>query len=215
VHYSHRSHEQAPIEGLVRLARLRPDAADRQRWDATIGRYAEYVKAVTQHTAPWRMLPASIYRVNESDQAGFADQVRAGVRLSEEYYLRRFPVWGDFRGNYGVMLSQAKGVAAAAAYLDDHELSDLVQRQLQWVVGLNPFCQSTMYGEGYNFAPQYSAMSGDLVGGLPVGIQTRFEGDAPYWPTENCYNWKEIWVHPSTRWLGLMRDLYPGAQSAR
>jgi len=93
-------------------------------------------------------------------------------------------------------------------YLRDHELLDVSHRQLQWVVGLNPFCQSTMYGEGHDYAPQYSAMSGDIVGGLPVGVQTRFEGDSPYWPAENCYNWKEIWVHPSTRWLGLMAELY-------
>jgi len=63
-----------------------------------------------------------------------------------------------------------------------------------------------MYGEGYLFAGQYSVTSGNLVGGLPVGIQTNLNRDEPYWPAENCYNWKEIWVHPSCRWLMLMTD---------
>jgi hypothetical protein len=63
-----------------------------------------------------------------------------------------------------------------------------------------------MYGEGYRFAAQFTYSSGNLVGGLPVGIQTRFFGDEPYWPTEICWTWKEIWVHPSTRWLMLACD---------
>ncbi len=64
-----------------------------------------------------------------------------------------------------------------------------------------------MYGEGHDFAPQYSAMSGDMVGSLPVGIQTRLDADAPYWPADNCYNYKEVWVHPSSRWLFIFADL--------
>jgi hypothetical protein len=64
-----------------------------------------------------------------------------------------------------------------------------------------------MYGEGYDYAPQYTAMSGDMVGTLPVGIQTRANNDVPYWPAANCYNYKEVWVHPSSRWLWLMCDL--------
>lgn len=30
----------------------------------------------------------------------------------------------------------------------------------------------------------------------------------PYWPAQNCYNYKEVWVHPSSRWLWLMDDHY-------
>jgi hypothetical protein len=40
-----------------------------------------------------------------------------------------------------------------------------------------------------------------------VGIQTYGSNDAPYWPADNCYNFKEVWVHPSARWLWLMCDL--------
>jgi len=118
-------------------------------------------------------------------------------------------VWFDFRGNCGTVLSQTKGLAAAGRYLKDQAILDLCQRQLQWNLGLNPFSQSLMYGEGYDFAPQYSAMSGDMVGSLPVGIETHFDKDTPYWPPDNCYNYKEVWVHPSSRWLYILCDLYP------
>ncbi|HEX2695533.1 MAG TPA: hypothetical protein VHP61_07240, partial [Acidobacteriota bacterium] len=71
----------------------------------------------------------------------------------------------------------------------------------------NPFAQSTMWGEGYDFPPLYSPSSGDMVGGLPVGIQTRGESDVPYWPVQSTWTYKEIWVYPAARWLWLMRDL--------
>ena len=64
-----------------------------------------------------------------------------------------------------------------------------------------------MYGEGYDFAQQYSVSSGDFVGSLPVGMQSRALQDVPYWPSQNMYVYKEVWVHPSARWLWLMEDL--------
>ena len=33
---------------------------------------------------------------------------------------------------------------------------------------MNPSCQSTMYGEGHDSTPQYTATSGDIVSGLTV-----------------------------------------------
>lgn len=208
LHYSHRGHEQAPIVGLTRLCRLFPGHAEWMDWYASVALYSEYYKTVTLCTAPYHMLPASIYHVAESKRDTFREQVEQGVRLSDEYYLRRFPVWYDFRGNHGTVLSQTKGLAAAARLRKDAGLLDLCTEQLQWMLGRNPFCQSTMYGLGHDYAPQYTAMSGDMVGSLPVGVQTHFERDVPYWPADNCYNWKEVWVHPSSRWLWLMCDLY-------
>ncbi len=207
-HYSHIGEIQSPVAGLVMLCELFPDHALQPRWRECVERYANYIKTVAEYTAPYHTFPASIYSLDESNNPKFIEQVKQGIRLSDNHYLRRFPVWFDFRGNYGVLLSQTRAISAAARLLDDEELRDLVQRQLQWVVGFNPFCQSTMYGEGHDFAPQYTATSGDIVGGLPVGIQTNRHFDEPFWPADNCYNFKEIWVHPSSRWLAIQADLY-------
>ena len=105
-------------------------------------------------------------------------------------------------------VSVSKGPVAPGRYLKDERLLELCRRQIEWNLGRNPFCQSLMYGEGYDFAPQYTAMSGDMVGSLPVGIETRLDADRPYWPADNCYNFKEVWVHPSARWLSILADLY-------
>ena len=208
LHYEHLSHEQDIIIGLVELCKQFPDHPRFADWDRAIRLYTDYYKHIIRYTAPWHMVPAGIYDVEKARDDTEAEQIRNGIKLDDRYYIRRFPVWKTFRGNCGTVLSQTKGLSEAADYLNDMELRQLCYQQLQWVLGMNPFCQSLMYGEGYRYADQYSAMSGNITGGLPVGIQTHFNRDAPYWPAENCYNWKEIWVHPSGRWLWIMSDFY-------
>jgi len=127
--------------------------------------------------------------------------------MGDDWYLRSFPVWFARRGNFGILLSQAKALSAVSRLRGDSAGFDLAQRQAQWIVGRNPFAQSTMYGEGYDWAQQYSVSSGDFVGSLPVGMQSRGTTDLPYWPSQNMYVYKEVWVHPSSRWLWLMADL--------
>jgi hypothetical protein len=135
--------------------------------------------------------------------------------LGGDWYLRAFPVWFARRGNYGVLLSQAKALSAAAVLRRDSAALDLVQQQLQWVVGRNPFTQSTMYGEGYDWAQQYSVSSGDFVGSLPVGMQSRGVSDVPYWPSQNMFVYKEVWVHPVARWVWVMADLMRAEKQGR
>ena len=166
-------------------------------------------------TAPYHVLPNSIRRVDEHLHVGanvrqaVREQIESGFRVGEGYYVRVFPIQPApvFRGHFGTMLSQAKGVAVAARLRRRRELAELCYEQLYWVVGRNPFAQSTMYGEGYDFAAQYTARSGDIVGSLPVGIKSFGNRDLPYWPCTNVWNYKEVWVHPVSRWIWLMCDL--------
>jgi len=216
--YSHPSHEAAPVVALVRMCELLPDHPDWMKWYAAVTLYSEYFqKAMAKFTQPYGMLANSVFHDEEYKQVtafgrgatpeAFREQVLNGVKVGEHHYVRLFPVWFEFRGNHGTVLTQAKAISAAAHLRGSFELASLAQQQLEWVVGRNPFVQSTMWGEGYDYAPQYSAMSGDIVGSLPVGIQAHRNADIPYWPTENCHNWKEVWVHPVARWIWLMRDL--------
>ncbi len=206
LHYYHRGHEQTPVVALARLAEALPRHPDVEKWRSVVNLHAAYLKTMANFTEPYGMVAASIYtedefgEAREDRQAAFREQVMNGVPLGGGYRLRRFPVWFDFRGNYGVMLSQAKALATAGE-------KDLARRQLEWVMGSNPFAQSTMYGAGHDFAPQYTSMSGDIVGSLPVGIETRGNLDVPYWPVQNCYTYKEVWVHPASRWIAIVADL--------
>ncbi|HVX66188.1 MAG TPA: glycoside hydrolase family 9 protein, partial [Bryobacteraceae bacterium] len=218
--YMHPSHEDAPVEALARLCELFPEHSDWMKWYSSAALYSEYFqKSMARLSEPYGMLANSIFRDDDylqiperggwggMNREGFRRQVLRGVKVGEHHYVRLFPVWFEFRGNYGTMLTQANGIAKAAHLRGNLELAGLAERQLQWVAGRNPFVQSTMWGEGYDYAPQYTAMSGDIVGSLPVGIQSHGDADAPYWPTENCHNWKEVWVLPVARWIALMREL--------
>ena len=64
-----------------------------------------------------------------ADRDAYLEEVHRGVRLADDSYLRRFPVWFDFRGNSSVLLSQAKALSAAAKLRRDLDAEDLAQRQ--------------------------------------------------------------------------------------
>jgi hypothetical protein len=87
-------------------------------------------------------------------------------------------------------------------------MKSIAQAQLEWTVGRNPFCESIMYGEGYNFSPQYAVFTGDVVGGLPVGMLTNAERDVPYWKTSVLHNYKELWGQPAFHFLELLDYIY-------
>lgn len=213
LHYCHRGREQGPVMALARLCKAFPDHPDWMKWYSAVVLYSEYLKTIAKCTGPYGVLPASIYtgddymRVPESRRESFRRQVLNGIPLGQGHYLRLFPVWMDYRGHFGTILPQAQALADAGHLRGDLESARLSELQLEWVIGRNPFAQSMMWGEGYDFAPQYSPSSGDLVGSLPVGIQTRGDKDVPYWPVQSTWTYKEVWVHPVARWIWLMTDL--------
>ncbi len=213
LHYCHRGREQGPVLALTRLCQEFPNYPDWMKWYSSVALYSQYLKTIAKYTEPYGVLPASIYRdddylqVPESRRESFRRQVLNGIPLGNGHYLRLFPVWMDYRGHFGTILPQAQALSSAAYLRGDLESAQLSEHQLEWVIGRNPFAQSTMWGEGYDFAPQYTPSSGDMVGSLPVGIQTRGDKDIPYWPVQNTWTYKEVWVHPVARWIWLMTDL--------
>lgn len=222
-HRFHIGQEEEPIVALAHLCNALPENPKWMKWYSAIVLHSKYYQQVAAHVdSPFNVLPASIYRESESkqlplsktwtplraaDRDSFSEQVRRGIPLGGDYYLRRFPVWFDFRGNSSVLLSQAKALSVAGQLRGDVDAVDLAQQQAQWIVGRNSFSSSIMYGEGYDWTPLYSVRSGQLVGAIPVGIETRGNADAPYWPNQSCWTYKEVWSQPAGEWIWLMRDL--------
>ena len=219
----HVGEEQAPIVALARLCEAFPDHTDWMQWYSALVLHSQYyLKRAAQVNQPYGVLPAAIYRERDGQMAAgkqdwtplraadadaYLAEVRQGVPLGGDYYLRRFPVWFDFRGNFSVLLSQAKALSTAARVRGDLAGVDLAEKQAQWVVGRNPFAASIMYGEGYDWTPLYAVRSGQMTGALPVGIETKGFRDVPYWPHQICWTYKEVWTHPVGRWIWLMQDL--------
>ena len=222
-HRFHIGQEQEPIVALVRLCEAFPEDEKWMKWYSAVVLHSHYyLKAASAVDEPYDVLPAGVYRESEmrlipqakdwtplraADREAYLEEVRHGVSLGESTYLRRFPVWFDFRGNSSVLLSEAKALSTAAQLRRDLDAEDLAQKQAQWIIGRNPFSSSLMYGEGYDWTPLYSVRSGQMVGALPVGIETKGYSDAPYWPTQICWTYKEVWTAPVGQWIWLMQDI--------
>ncbi len=213
LHYCHNGREQEPIAALANLCEALPDHPDWMKWYSAVVLHSEYLKKIAKYSEPYGVMPSSVYtgqeylQVPESRKESFRLQVLNGIPLGKGHYLRRFPVWMDYRGHFGTILPQAQALNYAAHLRNDRESIELAVRQLEWISGKNPFSQGTMYGEGYDYAPLYTPSSGDIVGALPVGIQSRGENDAPYWPVQSTWTYKEVWVHPVSQWIGVISDL--------
>lgn len=235
IHYNHRSQEDKTTLALIALCRQLPEHPHWMKWHSALLYSMAYVKWSMRAVAPYGMLPSGIYSTDEiddretfslmhpifamfagKDQAGqqaetflhYTDQLQAGIQLNERLYLRRFPVWYSFRGNFHVQLSLGKAVSAASIYLNDQGLYDIAQEQFMWILGKNPFSESLMFGVGYDYGTQYAVLHGDTVGALPVGMQSNEERDAPFWPQANNCTYKEIWMGPPGKWLAMMADEY-------
>jgi hypothetical protein len=228
-HYNHRSHESEPIMALSFLMQEFPDHHDYIKWYEAVLLYSEYQRFGVTLTAPFEMAPASIYSVdephaqpkifenqqphfNEDMQNDFRAQVEGGYKLSNSYYFKRMPVWFSFRGNTSPVLSSGKAAAICGKLRNDYDIAEIAQRQMEWIIGRNPFAQSTMYGEGYDFSQLYIQLPGEQVGGLSVGIESWENDDVPFWPQVNTATYKEVWMHSALRWLWIAADAYGSAE---
>lgn len=220
--YDHRGHEQSPIQGLAKLYEVASNHKDSKLWLEGLKLYAEYLLETAKYTKPYGIIPANIYILGKINLdhitiparkdlnealSELEAQVKAGFKITDDVYLRVFPIAIQRRGYHATLLSKAKAISILSKILNSNELKQLAINQLEWVLGMNPFASSTMYGEGYNYHPLYVAFSKQMVGSLSVGIKTYKELDKPYWPVINNAVYKEIWGHTTGKFLWVLADL--------
>ena len=179
VQSTHTAFNEAPMIALRTLCRLFPEAPEKADWLQAAAQYVAYLKEGSLLSAPYNLLPAG------------GD--------------RTFPIWTDhiFHGATNIQLSAAWALAEASALLNDGEGMQLVQQQLEWTLGRNPFGASLMYGVGYNYAPLFAYCSHNVVGALPVGVDS-FHDDEPFWNGSACSTSHEMWVEPVSRFVGAL-----------
>ena len=223
VHFIHQSREQMFAMALSEVCHILPHHPDYGEWMNAILLYGEYLKSLSPYTAPYPMIASGTYLTEEyRDADGFnrlhlwapddapqlyEKQLRAGVKLDDRHYVRRFPTWFSiFNGNEAIILSLGKAAAVCGKLMGDQQLLDIGRGQLYWTVGANPFCQSLIYGEGHNYPSMDSFSSGEITGEMPVGIRALGDEDVPYWPQTNNACYKEVWVTSAGKWLSLLSE---------
>lgn len=222
-HFNHQAREHLYAYALDEAQKIVQNEKLSERLKSAAANYAAYLKYLMQFTQPYPMIASGIYQENEwqdedsfrkqhllageESKAAFREQLRQGVKIAEHYYIKRFPVWFSFRGNNAVVLSMAESAATIARILKDKELQEIAFQQIEWLLGKNPFAQSMMFGEGDNYPHMYTASSGEMIGEMPVGMQTFENEDAPYWPQFNNATYKEVWVGLAGKWFTLASKL--------
>ena len=224
VHYIHQSREQLYMQALTELCATQPSNPDYGRWEQSIRLFGDYLKGLMRFTAPYGMIPSGVYAADEykdtenfyalhlfppqDAQERYTKQLELGEKIDPDHYVKRFPVWFNiFNGNNAVILSLGKSAALCGNFLGDAELLDIAREQLYWMLGKNPFGQSLVYGEGWNYPDMDSFSSGLIAGMMPVGIRTHGDTDEPYWPQVNSACYKEVWVTVAGKYLSLIAEL--------
>ena len=218
--YNHQAHEQIVIQAFAELLKRLPNHEEAVKWKQALELYRAYILKLNEFSAPYGLLPSAIYfkskvakaKNNSSNQEflkeEYEKQVENGIKLNKDVYLRRIPVMTLFRGGFGVWLTKAKAVSVLARALKDEQLLDIAHRQLQWVVGNNPFNKSYMYGEGYDYPNMFTEFFADVEGEIPVGIQCYEDTDIPHMPMASSATYFEVYVHPAARFLWTLADLF-------
>lgn len=221
--YEHRGHEQCPIQGLCRILQVYPEIVNKEEIKNAIFMYEDYIINTILYTEPYYLLPANIYKLDKINLEHFTysrdkyndnqalgilqNQIKGGFHIKDDWYLRVFPIAIQRRGFHATLLSKTKAISMIFKTFDNQTFRNIVIKQLEWILGKNPFSSSTMYGEGNNYHPLYVAFSKQMVGSLPVGIKTKDDLDEPYWPVINNAVFKEIWGHTTSKFLWILADI--------
>lgn len=224
VHFNHQARNQIFVQALEAACTHLPAHSDKAAWEQSMALFGEYLKSLQKYTLPYGMLPAGLHHIEEAEdgvtfarmhpnvehqweKGNYRAQLENGIKLDDGYYIRCFPVWFSFRGNSAIHLSMGKAATLLGKYFGDNTLQEIGREQLYWTLGKNPMGQSLLYGEGSNYGQQYTALLGETVGEMPVGVQTRANEDLPYWPPANIATYREVWTTPPARWLWIAADL--------
>lgn len=187
---------------LSNLVTVFPNHPDATAWNESISRYAyNYIKAISSKNN-FGIAPFGL----------FSEEDPGGSRKVSDYWYRYTMVpnpewWVGINAN---LAATGVGLRKASLVLKDPDLLACSQRQLDWILGTNPYNSSTLIGIGYNhpkhfpgstFYPQTPVIYGAVMNGLG--------GDADDKPEIGTGNWQisEYWTPMVAYTLWLMAEL--------
>lgn len=196
----------APILiGLTELIEAFPEHPDAPEWKEAVSMYArDYVTTMAGQNA-FGISPI-----------GFWSQAPGGDRRVGPYWYRYFQIpqnwWVGINAN---LAATGVGLVKAARILDDPDLIAIAQRQLDWILGNNPFNSSTFVGLGYN-QPQPFINGGEFWPPTPTIVGAVMNGhggtmeDEPRFYNDGEYHVAEYWTPMVAYTFWLMAELHRG-----
>jgi hypothetical protein len=179
-----------------------PEAKEAPLWKQMISAYSyQYLLFISQKNS-FGIIPFGLY----------AEKDPGGNRKAGNYWYRYFmqPELDWWVGINANVTSAGIGLMKAAAILKDPRLKAAAQKQLDWVVGVNPFNSSTIEMVGYNHPKHFGGSSFlPSVPVLPGAVLNGLGGDREDMPDIGTGDWQisEYWTPMVAYTLWLMAEI--------
>ena len=191
--------ELIPICDLITMFPSHEDVAD---WQEMVKMQSKnYLEQITSRNS-FGIVPYGLY----------ANEDPGGDRKIDNYWYRYFmqPELDWWVGINANLASAGLGMLKAGKILDDPSLRALGQRQLDWILGSNPFNSSTMVGVGYNHPRHFPGSTFyPLTPVIPGAVLNGLGGNALDMPEKGNGGWQisEYWTPMVAYTLWLMAEL--------
>lgn len=180
-----------------------PTHKDANLWKEMVSSYANNYLTFMSQKNSFGIVPYGL----------FLKQDPGGNRKTGDYWYRYFmhPELSWWVGINANLASAGVGLMKAAKILNDPKLKAVAQKQLDWIIGCNPFNSSTIISVGYNqpiqmigseFKPYTPLIPGAVMNGLGGD-----KDDMPFLITRNNYNQSEYWTPMVAYTLWLMAEI--------
>jgi hypothetical protein len=180
-----------PPLALLELCDSFPDAEDRSKWkDALRVHLDEYVLPMTSRNA-YRILPLGLFFGSPTPETY---RPLAGGLTYRYFHPVRKQFW--WQGANCHLASNALVLARCSRLYEGNakQYVDLAYRQLEWIMGANPFAACLMTGEGMRNPYPHSRFVGLIPGGIMNGIAGN-AADEPVLDLKYTLDWRtgEYW----------------------
>jgi hypothetical protein len=179
-----------------------PNHKDVNSWKEVISDYANHYLLFMSQKNSFGIVPYGL----------FTNEDPGGNRKAGEYWYRYFmqPERSWWVGINSNLASAGVGLMKAASILNDPELKALAQKQLDWIIGVNPLKSSTIVSVGYNNPKQFAGS--EFRPGIPVlpgAVMNGLGGDKDDQPFIGDGNWQvsEYWTPMVAYTLWLMAEI--------
>jgi hypothetical protein len=180
------------------LAEAFPQHPDAAKWKEIISEYAGNYLSWFSSRNSFGIVPFGLY--TEKDPGGN----RQAGPYWYRYFMQPLPDW--WVGINSNLASAGVGLMKASKVLRDDRLKAVAQKQLDWIIGVNPFNSSTIEMVGHNqpkhfpgstFLPNVPVLPGAVLNGLggdAMDVPQKGEGDwqiSEYWTPMVAYT---LWL---------------------
>lgn len=200
------AHSAVPGHAMMEMIEAFPKHPDAGKWREAMRMHLEEFVLPLCGRSVYRIMPSGLFLGSPT-----SEHYRSlGGELTYRYFMPA-RADGQWQGLTAHLESWAFMLAKAARAFQRPEYRDLAWRQMEWVMGANPFGACLMTGEGARNPYPFSYFVGVIVGGLMNGIAGNMD-DEPILNFDGGIDWhtNEYWSPHVGYYLAAVSELEKG-----